>query len=148
MRGQTGSAYCTANGFPAVQRAGGEECRWRGSFVPGEEGGEGKVAHSSRGRVTAAGGQMEEKHGLFPSLTGPSLRPEGNFRSSGSSRDSIAAAGGYSAYLRGETNHDLRQLRLTQGKKNLFGVFGGLKKKGVVTKTARRGRQRRQVYTF
>lgn len=61
------------------------------------------MAHSSRGRVTATGGQTEEKQGLFPSLTGPSLRPEGNFKSSGSSRDSIAA-GGYSAYLRGETD--------------------------------------------
>lgn len=59
--------------------------------------------HSSRGRVTAIGGQTEEKQGLFPSLTAPSLRPEGNFRSSGSSRDSIAA-GGDSAYLRGETS--------------------------------------------
>lgn len=60
------------------------------------------MAHSSRGRVTPIGGQTEEKQGLFPSRTGPSLRPEGNFRSSGSSRDSIAG-GGYSAYLRGET---------------------------------------------
>lgn len=53
------------------------------------------MEHSSRGLVTAIWGQMEEKKGLFPSLTGLSLRPEGNFKSSGSSRDSIAD-GGYS----------------------------------------------------
>lgn len=49
---------------------------------------------------------MEEKQGLFPSLTGQSLRPEGNFKSSGSSRDSIAAAGECSAYLRRDINSD------------------------------------------
>lgn len=70
--------------------------------APGEEGGEGKVAHSRRGRVTARGEQMEEEKGLFPSLIGPSLRPEGNFKSSGSSRDNMAV-GGDSAYLRGES---------------------------------------------
>lgn len=64
------------------------------------------MVHSSRGRVTAVGGQTEEKQVLFPSLTGQSLRPEGNFKSSGSSRDSIAAAGGYSAYLRRDINSD------------------------------------------
>lgn len=81
------------------------------------------MAHSSRGRVTAIGGQMEEKQGLFPSLTGPSLRPEGNFKSSGSSRDSIAA-GGYSAYLRGETDrrHELRSTQVNNSGISFFKV--------------------------
>lgn len=103
----------------------------RGPFVPGEEGGDGKVAHSSRGRVTARGGQTEEGQGLFPSLTGPSLRPEGSFKSSGSSRDNMAADA-YSTYLRGERPPPLIQInssktfsaRLSPRKK--LGVFTAL----------------------
>lgn len=60
------------------------------------------MEHSSRGRVAARGGQTEDEKGLFPSLSGPSRRLEGNFKSRGSSRDNIAA-GGSSAYLGGET---------------------------------------------
>lgn len=58
---------------------------------------------------------MEEEQGLFPSLSGPSRRLEGNFKSSGSSRDNIAA-GGCPAFLRGETvatNSDKSWLYLT-----------------------------------
>lgn len=74
------------------------------------------MAHSSRGRVTARGGQMEEEQGLFPSLSGPSRRLDGNFKSSGSSRDNIAARG-CPAFLRGETvatNSDKSWLYLTE----------------------------------
>lgn len=50
--------------------------------------------HSRRGLEALRGAQMEEGQALFPSLTGPSVRPEGSFKSSGSSSDSMAA--GYS----------------------------------------------------
>lgn len=63
----------------------------RRSRLPGEEGGEGKVVHSRRGRVAPRGAQIDEGQALFPNLTGPSVRPEGSFRSSGSSTDSMAA---------------------------------------------------------
>lgn len=67
------------------------------------------MEHSSRGRVIARGGQTEEEQGLFPSLSGPSRRLEGNFKSRGSSRDNIAA-GGSSAFLSGETATNSDQL--------------------------------------
>lgn len=63
----------------------------RRSWLPGEEGGEGKVVQSRRGRVVPSGAQIDEGQALFPNLTGPSVRPEGSFRSSGSSTDSMAA---------------------------------------------------------
>ncbi len=65
-----------------------------GYLLPGEEGGEGKVVHSRRGRMALRGAHMEEGQDLFPNLTGLSVRPEGSFKSSGSSSDSMAA--GYS----------------------------------------------------
>lgn len=61
-----------------------------GHVLPGEEGGEGKVVHSRRGRVTLRGAQIEEVQALFPNLTGLSMRPEGSFKSSGSSNDTMA----------------------------------------------------------
>lgn len=64
-------------------------CPW--TSLPGEEGGEGKVEQSRRGRVALRGAQMEEGHALFPNLSGPFVRPEGSFKSSGSSSDSMAA---------------------------------------------------------
>lgn len=70
--------------LPSTKTAG--ETLW-GS--PGEEGGEGKV-YIRRGRVLGRGVQMEEAHALFPNLTGPSVRPEGSFKSSGSSKDTMA----------------------------------------------------------
>lgn len=59
-----------------------------GQVLPGEEGGEG---NSRRGRVTLRGAQIEEVQALFPNLTGPSMRPEGSFKSSGSSNETMAA---------------------------------------------------------
>lgn len=70
-----------------------EEC-FSGLLLPGEEGGEGKVVHSRRGRVAMRGAHTEEGQALFLNLTGASVRPEGSFKSSGSSSDSMAA--GYS----------------------------------------------------
>lgn len=65
-----------------------------GLFLPGEEGGEGKAVHSRRGCVAMSGAQADEGQALFLNLTGPSARPEGSFKSRGSSNDSMAA--GYS----------------------------------------------------
>lgn len=70
-----------------------QEC-FSGLLLPGEEGGEGKVVHSRRGRVAMRGAHTEEGQALFLNLTGASVRPEGSFKSSGSSSDSMAA--GYS----------------------------------------------------
>lgn len=64
---------------------------WGRGLLPGEEGGEGKVAYRRRGRVALRGAQMEEGHALFPDLSGPSVRLEGTFKSRGSSTDSMAA---------------------------------------------------------
>lgn len=48
--------------------------------------------HSRRGRTALRGGQVEDGQALFPNLTGPSVRPEGSFKSSGSSNDNMASA--------------------------------------------------------
>lgn len=50
----------------------------------GEEGGDGNVEHSRRGRAMQKGAEIDEGHALF--LTG-------SFKSSGSSNDSMAAGG-------------------------------------------------------
>lgn len=63
-----------------------------GEVLPGEGGGDGKVVYSRRGRVVLRGAQIEEGQALFPSRTGLSVRPEGSFKSNGSSNDSMAAA--------------------------------------------------------
>lgn len=68
---------------------------------------------------------MEEEQGLFPSLSGPSRRLEGNFKSSGSSRDNIAA-GGCPAFLRGETvatDSDKSWLYLMEKKPPFYSVI-------------------------
>lgn len=57
----------------------------------GEEGGDGKVVHCSRGCLVLTWAQIEEGQLLFPSIAGPCVRPEGSFRSSGSSTENIAA---------------------------------------------------------
>lgn len=80
-----------------------------GHLLPGEEGGEGKVVHSRRGLEALRGAQMEEGQALFPSLTGPSVRPEGSFKSSGSSSDSMAA--GYSCSPEEREQSGLHKLR-------------------------------------
>lgn len=49
------------------------------------------MVHSRRGRVMLRGAQIEEGQALFPNLTGPPIRPEGSFKSSGSSNDTMAA---------------------------------------------------------
>lgn len=59
-------------------------------LLPGEEGGDGKVVYIRRGRVALRGAQIEEEV-LFPNLTGPSIRPEGSFKSNGSSNDNMAS---------------------------------------------------------
>lgn len=63
-----------------------------GWLLPGEEGGDGKVVQSRRGRAAMKGVQTEGGQVLFPNLTRPSVLPEGSFKSSGSSKDSMAAA--------------------------------------------------------
>ncbi len=62
--------------------------------------------HSRRGRVALRGAQIEEGQDLFPNLTGPSVRPEGSFKSSGSSNDSMAA--GYSCPPEEREHHAVR----------------------------------------
>lgn len=65
-----------------------------GLRLPGEEGGEGNGVHCSRGREALGGAHVEEGKGLFPSITEPRARPEGSFKSSGSSSESMTAAFG------------------------------------------------------
>lgn len=48
--------------------------------------------HCSRGREALRGPHVEEGKVLFPSITEPRVLPEGSFKSSGSSSESIMAA--------------------------------------------------------
>lgn len=65
-----------------------------GDRESGEEGGEGKVVYIRRGRVVLRGAQMDEV--LFRNLNGTSVRPEGSFKSRGSSDENIFTAIQYS----------------------------------------------------
>ena len=57
---------------------------------PGEEGGEGKAVRRRRWRAALSGAQMEAEQLLLPALGCPLVRPDGSFRSRGSSNDSMA----------------------------------------------------------